>query len=64
MPITIGVPKETTPGERRVALVPDVAKKLIALGAALCIERGAGAAASFRDEDYAGAAIGGFTAES
>ena len=63
MPITIGVPKETTPGERRVALVPDVAKKLIALGAALCIERGAGAAASFRDEDYAGAAIGGSAAE-
>lgn len=63
MPITIGVPKESIPGERRVALVPDVAKKFVSLGATLCIERGAGAGAAIRDEDYAGAAIGASLAE-
>ncbi len=52
MPLVIGVTKESTPGERRVALVPDVAKKYQGLGAALLLQAGAGASAYFRDEDY------------
>jgi NAD(P) transhydrogenase subunit alpha len=55
MPVVLGVPKETAPGERRVALVPDVAKKYAALGVDLCIEGGAGAHACFADADFAGA---------
>ena len=42
MAITIGVPRETAPEERRVAVVPEVVKKLKALGVNVCIERGAG----------------------
>ena len=52
MAITIGVVRETASGERRVALTPDVAKKLKAKGVALLIERGAGASASFPDAAY------------
>jgi NAD(P) transhydrogenase subunit alpha len=55
----VGVPKETTPGERRVALVPDVAKRL-APGVDVVVEAGAGTAAAFTDDAYAeaGATIG------
>ena len=42
MPLVIGVTKELTPGERRVALVPDVAKKYQGLGAVLQLQVGAG----------------------
>jgi NAD(P) transhydrogenase subunit alpha len=49
MAITISVVRETMPGERRVALTPDVAKKLKARGAGLLLERGAGESASFPD---------------
>jgi NAD(P) transhydrogenase subunit alpha len=52
MPVTIGVLKETVPGENRVAVVPEVATRLAALGARLLIERGAGAAARFPDALY------------
>jgi NAD(P) transhydrogenase subunit alpha len=48
----IGVPKETTPGERRVALVPESCKKLIQAGYAISIESGAGDAAGFPDATY------------
>ena len=56
----IAVPKETAPGERRVALVPEVVKKLAAAGFDVIVESGAGEAASWSDEAYraAGAAIG------
>src|SRR3954454_3360463 len=56
----IGVPKETAPGEQRVALVPEVVAKLKAGGLEVVVERGAGAAASFTDEAYAeaGATLG------
>ncbi len=56
----IGVPKETATGERRVALVPDVAGRLVKAGHAVVIESGAGAAAGFPDHAYtaAGATIG------
>jgi NAD(P) transhydrogenase subunit alpha len=52
MPVTIGVLKETVRGENRVAVVPEVATRLAALGARLLIERGAGAAARFPDAVY------------
>jgi len=48
----VGVPKETLPGERRVALVPDVLPKLKAAGIDVLVERGAGAAASYTDAMY------------
>ena len=59
MPLVIGVTKELTPGERRVALVPDVAKKYQGLGAALLLESGAGSSAYYQDEDYAPAELAG-----
>ena len=52
MPATIGVLKETVRGENRVAVVPEVATRLAALGAKLLIERGAGNAARFPDTQY------------
>ncbi len=42
MAIIVGVPRETAAGETRVALVPAVAGKYVALGAHLVVERGAG----------------------
>jgi H+-translocating NAD(P) transhydrogenase subunit alpha len=49
----IGVAKETAPGERRVALVPEVLGKLQAAGLDILVERGAGAGASIPDSAYA-----------
>ncbi len=49
MSITLGVLKETVPGENRVAVVPEVATKFIAAGARVLIERGAGTMAQFPD---------------
>jgi proton-translocating NAD(P)+ transhydrogenase subunit alpha len=57
MSVVIGVLRETLAGERRLGVVPDVAKKFQAQGAEFLIETGAGAGAFFRDEDFAGAAI-------
>jgi NAD(P) transhydrogenase subunit alpha len=56
----IGVPKETAPGERRVALVPETVSRLVKAGNELVVERGAGEASSFPDRMYtdAGASIG------
>jgi len=51
----IGVPKETAANERRVAVTPDVAGKLVKSGFSLLVERGAGEAASFGDEAYGAA---------
>jgi NAD(P) transhydrogenase subunit alpha len=48
----IGVPRETSPGERRVALVPESCKKLIQSGYAISLETGAGEAAGFPDSAY------------
>jgi NAD(P) transhydrogenase subunit alpha len=53
--LTIVVPAETVPGEHRVALVPDVAGRLVKQGIAVHVQSGAGAAAHFRDEAYAAA---------
>jgi NAD(P) transhydrogenase subunit alpha len=56
----VGIPRETTEGERRVALVPETVGKLSAAGFELVVEQGAGTAASFPDDAYAeaGAALG------
>ena len=48
----IGVPKETTEGERRVALVPDVVAKLIGQGLEVVVQRGAGDGALIPDSAY------------
>ncbi len=55
----IAVPRETAPGERRVALVPEVVGKLVPAGFEVAVQRGAGEAASFPDGAYeeAGARI-------
>jgi NAD(P) transhydrogenase subunit alpha len=59
MPLTIGVPREVFPDEKRVATVPDVVEKLIKLGFAVAVESGAGDAANFSDDTYraAGATV-------
>ena len=59
MPLTIGVPRETYAGEKRVATVPDVVQKLVKLGFAVKVESGAGDAANLADDTYvaAGATI-------
>lgn len=49
----IAVPTETRPGERRVALVPDVVKRLVAGGWEVAVQAGAGAGAAFPDPAYA-----------
>ena len=56
----VGVVRETAPGERRVALVPETVGKLNAAGFELLVEPGAGDAASFPDAAYsdAGATLG------
>jgi H+-translocating NAD(P) transhydrogenase subunit alpha len=46
------VPKERTTGERRVAATPDTVGLLVAMGAAVAVERGAGAEARFTDAEY------------
>ncbi len=48
------VPREAAAGEGRVALVPETVGRLIPNGFEIVVERGAGAAAGFTDEDYAG----------
>ena len=55
----IGVPKETAPGERRVALVPESCKKLKQAGYEIAVESGAGATAGYPDGVYrdAGAVV-------
>src|SRR5262245_50877666 len=49
----VAVPRETAPGERRVALVPDVVQRLAAEGFEFAVERGAGEAAGFPDDAFA-----------
>src|SRR5512137_1012884 len=51
-PMRIGIPKETAPGEKRVATVPDVVQKLVKLGFTVAVESGAGDAANFADDTY------------
>ncbi len=52
MALSIGVPRETFPGERRVALTPRACETLGKLGAAVIIEESAGVDAGFPDQQY------------
>jgi NAD(P) transhydrogenase subunit alpha len=58
--VKIGVAKESAPGERRVALIPEAVARLVQKGHDVVVEPGAGAAASLTDELYerVGATIG------
>jgi NAD(P) transhydrogenase subunit alpha len=53
----IGVPKETAPGERRVALVPESCKKLKQAGYEIAVEAGAGVPAGYPDDAYREAGV-------
>jgi len=61
----IAVPREITPGEKRVALTPEVVGKLVKAGHALAVETHAGERAGYKDEVYrlAGASIVASAAE-
>src|SRR2546423_11626378 len=48
----VGVAKETVPGERRVALVPELVAKLTKAGLEVRLQPGAGLAAGFADAAY------------
>ncbi|KVX60868.1 Re/Si-specific NAD(P)(+) transhydrogenase subunit alpha [Burkholderia stagnalis] len=65
MTLRIGIPLETTTGERRVATVPEVVEKLIKLGFSVAVQSGAGAGANFDDDAYraAGATVVATAAE-
>jgi NAD(P) transhydrogenase subunit alpha len=56
----IGVPRETTAGERRVALAPESVSRLVKSGVEVVVERGLGVQANFPDElfEKAGASFG------
>ncbi|MBX9816735.1 MAG: NAD(P)(+) transhydrogenase (Re/Si-specific) subunit alpha, partial [Burkholderiaceae bacterium] len=61
----IGIPRETFPGEKRVATVPEAVEKLIKLGFQVSVESGAGALANCDDDSYraAGAEVVATAAE-
>jgi H+-translocating NAD(P) transhydrogenase subunit alpha len=48
----VAVPRETAPGERRVALVPDVVSRLVQSGFEVAVETGAGDAAGLPDSQF------------
>ena len=48
----VGVPRESFPGERRVALIPGVVPNLIKAGLEVIVEAGAGSEAGYLDADY------------
>jgi len=48
----IGIPRESLPGETRIAATPQTVGQLIKLGYEVVVESGAGAASSFSDEAY------------
>ncbi len=55
----IAIPKETHPGENRVPITPESAKKLCRMGADLVVEAGMGSGSGFTDAEYleAGATV-------
>ena len=62
----VGIPRERTAGERRVAATPDTVGELVGWGWDVAVESGAGAAAGFTDEAYRGAGaniVGGDVSE-
>ena len=58
----IGFPNQSSNGERRVGITPDIAKRYVAKGHSVVVARGAGIAAGFLDTDYE--AVGCTLAES
>lgn len=56
--LTVGVPKETAPGERRVALIPDTVKRLTGSGVKVNVQRHAGVASGHNDDAYVAAGAG------
>jgi H+-translocating NAD(P) transhydrogenase subunit alpha len=54
-PIVLGVPRERADAEKRVALVPEVVKRLVDEGSLVIVERGAGEASSYPDRLYSDA---------
>jgi H+-translocating NAD(P) transhydrogenase subunit alpha len=58
--MNVGVPKETAPGERRVALIPDVVNSLADKGIEVAVESGAGEWSGHPDSEFgdAGATVG------
>ena len=57
MPIRVAVPKETLPGENRVALIPEVVRKLAKLDVEVLLESGAGVSSHYPDDEYDAARI-------
>ena len=57
MPIRLAVPNEIISNERRIALAPDVAKKLIAMGVQIAMQKGAATSSHFKDEDFEGVSL-------
>ncbi len=55
--LKIGTPKETFPGENRVAMTPESAKQLQKLGFSCLVQSGAGTAAGFSDQAYEEAGV-------
>ena len=53
MTLLIGIASETTSGERRLSVVPDVVKKYLGLGAQLLMQTGAGRPAHYPDASFA-----------
>src|SRR6266700_7201172 len=54
MPMIVSVPKETLPGEQRVALVPELVPRLTKAGLEVVVQSGAGQSAGFFDAAYEG----------
>jgi NAD(P) transhydrogenase subunit alpha len=54
MPIRLAVPKETITNERRIALEPGVAKKLVDMGVKVVMQKGAALSSYFSDEAFEG----------
>lgn len=57
--LLFGIPREIMPGERRVSAIPETVEKMVAGGATVLVEKGAGKGAFIQDDDYrkAGARI-------
>lgn len=53
--LTIGVPREIVPGERRVSIIPEAAGRLVKRGNPVLVEAGAGEAAYLLDDQYTAA---------
>jgi NAD(P) transhydrogenase subunit alpha len=60
MAVVVAVPKEVAPGERRVAIVPEVVAKLVKSGVTVRVETSAGDGSRYPDDAYrtAGAVVG------